>query len=143
MMFVLELTKSPHSNVKIERGLRSKLNLLHDSDFGIIEKEIKYMADFKGNNKRNNNNGKKNYNNNRNNSNKRPSNKVKDFGSRKDTRISAPAVCGGTIEYKMSKAMADDIIKNDKSKRAPQEVLCEFVNTQFGLMGYCVKVLVN
>ena len=143
MTFVLELTKSPHSSVKIERGLRSKLNLLHDSDFGIVEKEIKYMADFKGNNKRNNNNGKKNYNNNRNNSNKRPSNKVKDFGSRKDTRISAPAVCGGTIEYKMSKAMADDIIKNDKSKRAPQEVLCEFVNTQFGLMGYCVKVLVN
>ena len=43
----------------------------------------------------------------------------------------------------MSKAMADDIIKNDKSKRAPQEVLCEFVNTQFGLLGYCVKVLVN
>ena len=143
MTFVLELTKNQPSSAMSNRGLRSKLKLLHDSDFGIIEKEIIHMADFKGNNKRNNNNnGKRNYNNNRNN-NKRPSNKVKDFGNKKDTRITAPAVCGGTIEYKMSKAMADDIIKNDKSKRAPQEVLCEFVNTQFGLLGYCVKVLVN
>ena len=69
-MLELESTKNLRlSATTLERGSRSKLNLLHDSDFGIIEKEIIYMADFKGNNKRNNNNGKKNYNNNRNNSN--------------------------------------------------------------------------
>ena len=56
MTFVLELTKSPHSSVKIERGLRSKLNLLHDSDFGIVnKKEINTMVEFV---KKNNNNTK-------------------------------------------------------------------------------------
>lgn len=45
-----------------------------------------------------------------------------------------------TIEYKMSKFMAKDIIEADKTKRHPQEVLCEYVNTQLGLKGFCVRV---
>ena len=62
-MFELELTKNPHSNV-IKRGLRRKINLLEDSDLGIInKKEINKMADFVRNDKRNNNrnNNRNNY----------------------------------------------------------------------------------
>ena len=43
----------------------------------------------------------------------------------------------------MSKLMADEIIKAYKSKKAPQEILCDYVNTQCGLQGYCVKVIVE
>ena len=49
----------------------------------------------------------------------------------------------GLIEYKMSKEMAENILRDAKGKGNPQEILCDFVNTQYGLMGYCVKVLVN
>ena len=112
------------------------MNLLEDSDFGIVDKkEIKSMANFVKNN-----NGKKN-NNKRPNS--RPNNKVKDYGSKKAGIVAPPEMCGGLIEYKMPAAMAEDILKNDKTRKAPQEVLCEYVNTQFGLLGYCVKVLVS
>ena len=44
------------------------------------------------------------------------------------------------ISYKMTKAMADIILKENKGKRPTQEVLCEYVNTQLGLKGYCVSV---
>lgn len=44
------------------------------------------------------------------------------------------------ISYKMTKAMADTILKENKGKRPTQEVLCEYVNTQLGLKGYCVSV---
>lgn len=86
------------------------------------------MADFKNN--------KKNFNRNKNNNHK-------DYGSKKESRITAPAVCAGTIEYKMGRQMAESIIKESKSKRAPQEILCNYVNTQCGLKGYCVKVIVE
>jgi hypothetical protein len=134
------------SATTLERGSRSKLNLLHDSDFGIgNKKEISKMADFVKNDKRNNNNnGKKNFNRNNN----RPNNKPNDFGSKKRETIPAPDVCAGTIEYKMGKLMAEEILKAAKSKsgklpKPPQEILCDYVNTQMGLKGYCVKVLVD
>lgn len=125
------------SSAKIERGSRSKLNLLHDSDFGITnKKEInEIMADFVKNDKRNNN-GRKNFNRNNN-------RKVKDYGSKKETTLSAPEVNGGIVEYTMSKTMADEIIQASKSSKSPQEILCEYVNSQMGLKGYCVKVLVD
>lgn len=41
-MFVLESTMSQLSHVKIERGSRRKLNLLEDSNFGIINKKEIY-----------------------------------------------------------------------------------------------------
>ena len=89
------------------------------------------MAEFlKKNNKRNNN---------------MRFDKNNDYGTKNpNAGIKAPEVCAGTIEYKMSKVMADEIIKASKNKqRRPQEILCEYVNTQCGLQGYCVKVLVD
>ena len=43
---------------------------------------------------------------------------------------------------------AEEILKAAKSKsgklpKPPQEILCDYVNTQMGLKGYCVKVLVD
>lgn len=59
-------------------------------------------------------------------------------------RISAPDVHAGTVEYKMSKVMADEILKASKdSKMTPQQILCHYVNEQLGLKGYCVNVLVD
>ena len=85
------------------------------------------------------NNNKKNFNNNKKNNNKRE----KDFGSKQESRVEAPEMCGRTFEYQMGRALAETIINDDKSRRHPQEILCEYVNTQCGLMGYCVKVFVT
>ena len=145
MTLELELTKNQPSNV-INRGLRAKCNLLHDSDFGIVnKKEINELADFVKNDKRNKNNGKKNFNR----PNNRPDNKPTGYtGGKKRETIPAPDVCAGTIEYKMGKLMADEILKAAKSKsgklpKPPLDILCDYVNTQLGLKGYCVKVLVD
>ena len=103
------------------------------------------MADFEKNDKRNNNNGKKNFNR----PNNRPDNKPTGYtGGKKRETIPAPDVCAGTIEYKMGKLMADEILKAAKSKsgklpKPPLDILCDYVNTQLGLKGYCVKVLVD
>lgn len=132
MMFVLELMKSQPSNV-IKRGLRRKLNLLEDSDFGIIDKkEINKMAENYKNNKRNGNK----------NSNNRKSNKVKTYGSDKESKIEAPEMCGAILEYQIGRTLAEELLKGNKSKD-PQAILCDYVNTQCGLKGYCVKVIVD
>ena len=141
MMFVLESMKSQLSSAKIERGSRSKLNLLHDSDFGIIDKkEINDMAEFV----KKNNNGKRN-------NNRKPNNNAprldNNFNKKRET-LPAPDVCAGTIEYKMSKVMAEEILKAAKGKsgklpRPALDILCDYVNTQMGLKGYCVNVLVE
>lgn len=54
--------------------------------------------------------------------------------------VEAPDDVIEVIEYKMSAALAETLLKADKSKRSPQEILCEYVNTQCGLKGYCVRV---
>lgn len=141
MMFVLESMKSQLSSAKIERGSRSKLNLLHDSDFGIIDKkEINDMAEFV----KKNNNGKRN-------NNRKPNNNVprldNNFNKKRDT-IPAPEVCAGTIEYKMGKVLAEQILNDAKTKsgklpKPAQEILCDYVNRECGLKGFCVKVLVD
>ena len=106
------------------------------------------MADFVKNDKKNyNNNGKKNFNN-RNNNNNRNNDKAVAYNNPKRETIPAPDVCAGTVEYKMSKVMADEILKSAKSKsgklpKPPLDILCDYVNTQMGLKGYCVKVLVD
>ena len=70
--------------------------------------------------------------------------KNNDYGTKNpNAGIKAPEVCAGTIEYKMSKIMADEIIKASKSKKTPQEILCNYVNSELGLKGFCVKVLVD
>lgn len=124
------------------RGLRSKLNLLEDSDFGIInKKEINItMAEFV----KKNNNGKRN-------NNRKPNNNTPRldgaFNKKQDT-IPAPDVCAGIIEYKMGKVMAEQILNDAKTKsgklpKPAQEILCDYVNRECGLKGYCVKVLVD
>lgn len=140
-MFVLESMTSQLSSAKIERGSRSKLNLLHDSDFGIIDKkEINDMAEFV----KKNNNGKRN-------NNRKPNNNAprldNNFNKKRDT-IPAPDVCAGTIEYKMGKVMAEQILNDAKTKsgklpKPAQEILCDYVNRECGLKGFCVKVLVD
>lgn len=140
-MFVLESMTSQLSSAKIERGSRSKLNLLHDSDFGIIDKkEINDMAEFV----KKNNNGKRN-------NNRKPNNNAprldNSFNKKRDT-IPAPDVCAGTIEYKMGKVMAEQILNDAKTKsgklpKPAQEILCDYVNRECGLKGFCVKVLVD
>lgn len=104
------------------------------------------MADFVKNDKKNyNNNGKKNFNNRNNN---RNNDKLVAYNNPKRETIPAPDVCAGTIEYQMSKVMADEILKAAKSKsgklpKPPLDILCDYVNSQMGLKGYCVKVLVD
>ena len=51
--------------------------------------------------------------------------------------------CGG-VEYKMSAAMAQHIMKTHKGpKKNKQDILIHYVNTQLGLKGNCVRVLVD
>jgi hypothetical protein len=51
--------------------------------------------------------------------------------------------CGG-IEYTMSAALANHIMKTHKGPRKnKQDILCNYVNNQFGLKGNCVKVLIE
>ena len=98
------------------------------------------MADFVK--KNNNNNGKRN-------NNRKPNNNVpKDFGSKREVGIKAPDVCAGTIEYKMGKVMAEQILNDAKTKsgklpKPAQEILCDYVNRECGLKGFCVRVLVD
>ena len=51
--------------------------------------------------------------------------------------------CGG-VEYTMSAALADHIMKVHKGpKKNKQEVLCNYVNAQMGLKDKCVRVLIE
>ena len=50
----------------------------------------------------------------------------------------------GSVEYKMSAALAQHIMKTHKGpKKNKQEVLVNYVNTQLGLKDKCVRVLVD
>ena len=117
---ILELEQM--KKVPFKRGLRAKCNLLEDAWVNKNkEMENIIMGNFV-----------------------KRTNKNNDYGTKNpEAGVKAPEVCAGTVEYKMSKLMADEIIKASKSKRSPQEILCDYVNTQCGLKGYCVKVLVE
>ena len=55
-------------------------------------------------------------------------------------------IYGRTFEYVMSKDMAKDLLdrrKGDERKKRPQDYLIEYVNTECGIMGTCVKVVVE
>ena len=45
--------------------------------------------------------------------------KVRDYGSKKNTQIKAPEVNAGLVEYKMSRDMAENIIKTKKECLLP------------------------
>lgn len=47
----------------------------------------------------------------------------------------------GFIEYKMSPEMIADVLNDVKKNVDPQKYLCDYVNDQYGLMGYCVRVI--
>ena len=48
------------------------------------------------------------------------------------------------VEYKISNALAQHIMKIHKGpKKNKQDILINYVNTQMGLKGRCVKVLVD
>lgn len=50
----------------------------------------------------------------------------------------------GAIEYRMSKAAINDLLKNRKgseAKMSAQKFLCKYVNEQEGLLYHCVKVV--
>ena len=94
------------------------------------------MAEFVKNNKRN-----KRKNNNDNFFSKKG--KKRNYGSDSDSIITPPSICSELVEYKMSKEMADGILKELGQRGAPQKVLCDYVNTYFGLKGYCVKVVIG
>ena len=50
----------------------------------------------------------------------------------------------GSVEYKMSAALAQHIMKIHKGpKKNKQEVLVNYVNTHMGLKDKCTKVLVD
>ena len=53
---------------------------------------------------------------------------------------------GGYIEYQMPTAMAQAILDERTGAEAnkdPQKYLCDFVNTQYNLLGYCVRVVLT
>lgn len=51
----------------------------------------------------------------------------------------------GFIEYNMPKAIADSLLKDRKGREKgsdPQQYLCNYVNEQYHMIGYCLKVIV-
>ena len=61
-------------------------------------------------------------------------------------KIEANDIFCETVEYEMGKELADTILahaKKHNDRRNPQEILCEYVNTQCGIKGYCVRVFAN
>lgn len=57
-------------------------------------------------------------------------------------------ICNGYVEYKMSEAMALNYLQSAKIKDGPETIrgqayLCKIVNEEFGLKGYCNRVLIN
>ena len=50
------------------------------------------------------------------------------------------------IEYQMPTAMAQAILDertDAEAKKDPQKYLCDYVNTQYNLLGYCVRVVLT
>lgn len=53
---------------------------------------------------------------------------------------------GPYFEYNMSKAMASDLLTNrigEDKKMRPHDYLVKVVNSEFGVMGTCIKVNVD
>lgn len=63
--------------------------------------------------------------------------------NKRNKNYNIPAAVG-TIEYKMSKTLSNNIISSarEKGNKAPaQEILRDYVNEQMHLKGYCVRVI--
>jgi hypothetical protein len=67
----------------------------------------------------------------------------KQFGLKVTKEGSLSERCG-SVEYTMTAAMANHIMKVHKGpKKNKQEVLCNYVNTQLGLKDKCTRVLIE
>lgn len=61
-----------------------------------------------------------------------------------DDSIPMPAYASGhPYEYKMPKDMAKFYIKQKPVNMKPMEFLCEVVTKEFGLLGWCCKVIIE
>ena len=72
--------------------------------------------------------------------NKKP--KTKDFGSSKEAVVEEPEFHAGLFEYKMTTTLAEQIVGKNKNKN-PQQALCDYVNEDLGLKGFCNKVIIG
>ena len=50
---------------------------------------------------------------------------------------------GPAYEYKMSRGAANEILKECPSSIKPEQYLCNFVTEQYGLMGWCQRVIIE
>lgn len=52
----------------------------------------------------------------------------------------------GLIEYAMPRGIAENLLNSRKGKEKgidPQKYLCDYVNEELNLIGYCVKVIIE
>ena len=64
--------------------------------------------------------------------------------SRVDESIPMPAYASGRpYEYKMPKGLAEFYLKQKPANMKPMEFLCEVVTKEFGLLGWCCKVIIE
>lgn len=67
----------------------------------------------------------------------------KQFGIKTTKEGSLSEKCG-SVEYTMTAALAQHIIKTHKGpKKNKQEILCGYVNSQLGLKDKCTRVLIE
>ena len=50
---------------------------------------------------------------------------------------------GRPYEYKMSRLCANEILKECPSRTKPQQYLCDYVTEQYGLLGWCCRVIIE
>ena len=50
---------------------------------------------------------------------------------------------GDPYEYKMSRLCANEILKECPSTVRPEQYLCDFVTEQYGIMGWCTRVIIE
>ena len=63
---------------------------------------------------------------------------------RVDDTIAMPSYAyGRPYEYKMSKGLAEFYLKQKPANMKPMEFLCEVVTKEFGLLGWCCKVIIE
>lgn len=64
--------------------------------------------------------------------------------SRVDESIPMPTYASGRpYEYKMPKGLAEFYLKQKPANMKPMEFLCEVVTKEFGLLGWCCKVIIE
>ena len=61
-----------------------------------------------------------------------------------DDSIPMPAYASGRpYKYKMSKSLAEFYLKQKPANMKPMEFLCGVVTKEFGLLGWCYKIIIE